>query len=225
MRPAAQPGRAIDPKVAGGVDEDDPIAEVVPAGLQQDRGIKHDGSGLRAAGLLLTLDCCQKPGAHQRMQDRLQGAPRHRIGKNGAGQRFAVDLRPGLVRDTRSGEHAGTEPLDDLAAHPVCFEQVVPDPVGIDHGRAALGQNARRPRSFRCRYRPSIRSRESARASRARSSRRSNWFEWGHRRGAPQHRRQAGGSRGRDFRSIVLGQASSSRDRAGRDPSKRRYKQ
>ncbi len=60
----------------GGVDENDQIAQIVPAGLEQDRRIEHDGRPCSSPGRSSRSIAVEEPGAHQRDE----GSPPGRAG-------------------------------------------------------------------------------------------------------------------------------------------------
>ena len=119
-------GEPGQPLIARGVDEDDPVAEVVPARLEQDGRVEHDGRGLAAADArsmarskVLRIRGWRIASRSRRADglgedDRGQG-PR---GRSGAGPRSRV-------------EHLAAEPRDDLVA-------------GRAAGRAGRGRSRRR---------------------------------------------------------------------------------
>jgi hypothetical protein len=130
-------GRASNSLGPGRIDEDDRITQILPAGLEQDRGIQNDRPTARFERPGYFLD---EPRPHQRMNDRLERTPSLEIRKNDRSQGTPIDARAarreiGVIVHDR-GPKAMHKLLPDVGE----IEDIVPHGVGVDRGATVLSE-------------------------------------------------------------------------------------
>jgi len=124
--------------VGRGLNEDNPIAERVPARLEQDRCVEHDSP--RPTSADRPCDGALEGPSHPRMQNRLKLTQGLGLRKDDCPQDAAVDRGRGFdgvtvgvgVGRPRKSEDRPTEPIHDQVAHRALVEQGMAHRVGVD---------------------------------------------------------------------------------------------
>jgi hypothetical protein len=130
--PASGGRQALESEGAGGVDEPDDVAEVVPAGFEEDGGVEDDGGGgVAAEG---TGDGFFEGQPHAGVEDALKVAELVGVVEDEGGQSGAVDFIWVV-----GAEDGGAETAEDGLAGGGLIEQGVADSVGVEDVGAQVG--------------------------------------------------------------------------------------
>ena len=166
--PAATAGHAMEPDRLRGINESQQVAEIVPAGLEQDGRVQHDRRGV--ASYRLTIDDRLELLPHLRMDDRFQIVERRPGGEDDRAQGLPIDRAKGGsgVRPVRNHQ------VRQIARSPGGEPRVARAPHG-PHGRRRsrpppVRPAAPRPGSCRRQSRRSNRSRGPLRVSTGRAT-------------------------------------------------------
>lgn len=140
--PTATGLQAGESNVARGIHEDDEVAQVVPAGFEQDRRVEDDRAV--TALPLGAPDGLEERLPHPGVEDRFEVTTGRRVGKDPGAQRTPVD-RGGTVGLGGGAEDLAAEALDDALAAGSLIQQGVANPVGVDEEGPMLLQTLRDP--------------------------------------------------------------------------------